>query len=1014
MKDLSQEELDLEEKALENKAVSRRSQESTDIGQGTVSNGLPKSRVEQLDKVEKYFGPRLTEAADKYGLDRNALTTVLLAEAAPHPVTGADSTAKTRIRKKDGTLASTAEGLFQFIDGTAKDMGITDKKNASQSIDAGARYLRQNLDRFGTYDKAMVAHHEGGDGLQGAIDAADSDTTGQSHWSDYIKPAARVELGTFTDLYRGLGGNDTDLTAYQSRPTSNGTGNNRLDYQLGLNFNQDRYPVKYNDPRLSNVENSKLPEAIRKNTEANAIYGNAEAQQSNVDAVKKAAMAKDQFPLTTGMGLRAAEVFSHYPKADKLRAKLSGLAGGDTTLSTPENVEEANKYASPAQKFGKEIPGIAASAAGGEYITGKLALSTLGGLAGSQAAKAVAKVLSKVPGTMAEKVPVAAAKFLGERAGTGLGYGAASAAVDDAGRAATDTKITIADNAFQLALGPAAEMGVGSIAQGLKSLAPMSLRKALGVIDSKIDGPGGMDPKQVLDDNLVSIRKPWTPWKSSSSATNKSLNADLDLLSKKVQDKALAASEKLEPIPQSPPLQLPDGRGDYYRDVPPLRINAPTVPAEINYTPRPRPQAPSPRPPDVIPITATPAQKAADQASIMAKNNADREASMAIAKKAAAERLASQQSYSKKVLQDKADALLARPRTDLGNARSIPEKGLKPSDIPKTSSLSSKREAAAEAERYRHEGPIQAADDALVKDAIDAETRNALIDKLKGQRGAADVGALSELAGKAFPTIPKAVSKAVDKITGRNSDKFVPTPLLIPGPGERVALNQNVNVKKVLDDTKDILDKAHKSRSGGNLDPDQRIRAGEVLQKEVEDATRAEYNPKTGKSTPISASGWLSRIDDKLAKHYKTMAKPGDVLDTPQEKVYLELQKRLREELGNTNTELRNLVSEQAKRIPLRNAVSNEVDKKFLSKAGSFAMRSTLPGLIGTGVGYELGGREGAVAGGVAGLAGTHAFTSVGGAKTLATLGKWGTKDSRLRMLAEQEIMRRNKTGAKK
>jgi hypothetical protein len=71
--------------------------------------------------------------------------------------------------KSDPTAVSPAgaQGVMQFMPGTAKEMGLGDRTDPLASIDAGAAYLRKLYNAYGSWD-AAVAHYNGG-GAQAAI-----------------------------------------------------------------------------------------------------------------------------------------------------------------------------------------------------------------------------------------------------------------------------------------------------------------------------------------------------------------------------------------------------------------------------------------------------------------------------------------------------------------------------------------------------------------------------------------------------------------------------------------------------------------------------------------------------------------------------------------------------------------------------------------------------------------------------------------------------------------------------
>jgi len=96
---------------------------------------------------EATYAPLIARTAQRYGLDVRVLTELVRQES------GFDPTA---------TSAAGAQGLCQLMPGTAASLGVTDPTDPAQSLDGGARYLRQQLDRFGgDYAKALAAYNAG-------------------------------------------------------------------------------------------------------------------------------------------------------------------------------------------------------------------------------------------------------------------------------------------------------------------------------------------------------------------------------------------------------------------------------------------------------------------------------------------------------------------------------------------------------------------------------------------------------------------------------------------------------------------------------------------------------------------------------------------------------------------------------------------------------------------------------------------------------------------------------------
>ena len=98
------------------------------------------------------YGAEITAAARKHGIDPALLAGLVKQESNFNPNAGSPAGAR---------------GLTQLMPGTAAGLGVTNVLDPLQSLDGGAKYLRQQLDAFGgDVPKALAAYNAGPGAVQ--------------------------------------------------------------------------------------------------------------------------------------------------------------------------------------------------------------------------------------------------------------------------------------------------------------------------------------------------------------------------------------------------------------------------------------------------------------------------------------------------------------------------------------------------------------------------------------------------------------------------------------------------------------------------------------------------------------------------------------------------------------------------------------------------------------------------------------------------------------------------------
>jgi soluble lytic murein transglycosylase-like protein len=125
---------------------------ATAAAPATAVTGAPLSTTASALPPGVPYGAEITAAAKRHGIDPALLAGLVRQESNFDPNAGSHAGAR---------------GLTQLMPGTAAGLGVTDVTDPLQSLEGGAKYLKQQLDAFGgDVTKALAAYNAGPGAVQ--------------------------------------------------------------------------------------------------------------------------------------------------------------------------------------------------------------------------------------------------------------------------------------------------------------------------------------------------------------------------------------------------------------------------------------------------------------------------------------------------------------------------------------------------------------------------------------------------------------------------------------------------------------------------------------------------------------------------------------------------------------------------------------------------------------------------------------------------------------------------------
>jgi Transglycosylase SLT domain len=129
---------------------------------------MPTVSTSQISSLNVPYADKIETASKKYGVPATLIAAVIKQES------GFDPTARS---------GKNAGGLMQLMPATAREVGVTNVYDPSQSIDGGTKYLAQKIkDNNGSIPLALAAYNAG----QGRVNAAGGNIPNIPETKNYV------------------------------------------------------------------------------------------------------------------------------------------------------------------------------------------------------------------------------------------------------------------------------------------------------------------------------------------------------------------------------------------------------------------------------------------------------------------------------------------------------------------------------------------------------------------------------------------------------------------------------------------------------------------------------------------------------------------------------------------------------------------------------------------------------------------------------------------------------------